>query len=658
MKPNENCCFAAPRPAYFSAGLYTDLTEPPHRPQTFRYLAMPLQATLRTLTCRLLFALTCLAGSVATLAQTPASLSFQQPVCTQSVSGSVTLNTPAPAAGQAVQLASNMPAVISVAPSVTVPPGANSAAITLRCTPGTQSVAVSISATANSVSQTAVINVPSAALEQVALKPEQALPLPPTSFVGSVALVGPAPAGGVIVTLSNSHPALLNSPTSVTVASGAKSANFNVAVLSPVSQRTPFTITATGLGVTKTGTGTLTPAEPMSLILQPGNATNLAGAGGALFTARLTLNGPAGGGGLTLGLSSSNTSVATVPSTVTVRQGETSAEFTVTTSATPQSASAVITAVGTTVSKTANLTVASAQLSTLSKQVSQVIGGQTAAFTLLATSKAGAGGLLVNLSSSNPSALTVPASVLIPANASTAAFSASTASVAAQTNVTLTATDGKVTRTEQLLLMPEGLTGFDLSPTSVTGGGTISGRLTAFAGHNGFSVVTTSDQPQVAAVPAKVSVPANQTSQGFSITTTPVSVPTTVRLSAQLVASTKVSRVGVLGTGATSPTLSTSLTVNPPTIRSLSLSNTTVAASSPFTGTITLTGPAPAGLSVTVTSANKAVVVQSPVTFNAGASTASFQARTLPGPTLLVPITAKIGNVGTGTTATVRVFGL
>jgi hypothetical protein len=162
----------------------------------------------------------------------------------------------------------------------------------------------------------------------------------------------------------------------------------------------------------------------------------------------------------------------------------------------------------------------------------------------------------------------------------------------------------------------------------------------------------------VAAVPAKVSVPANQTSQGFSITTNPVSVPTTVRLSAHLADSTKVNRVGVSGPGATSPTLSTSLTVNPPTIRSLSLSNTTVAASSPFTGTITLTGPAPAGLSVTVTSANKAVVVQSPVTFNAGASTASFQARTLPSPTVLVPITAKIGNVGTGTTATVRVFGL
>lgn len=549
-----------------------------------------------------------------------------------------------------MQLASNMPAVISVAPSVTVPPGANSAAIVLRCTPGTQSLAVSISATANNVTQTAVMNVPSAALEQVALKPEQAPPLPPTSFLGSVALVGPAPAGGVIVTLSNSHPALLNSPASVTVVAGTKSANFNVAVLSPVSQRTPFAITATGLGVTKTGTGTLTPAEPLSLILQP---TNLAAAGGALFTARLTLNGPAGGGGLTLGLSSSNTSVATVPSTVTVRQGETSAEFTVTTSATPQSANAVITATGATVSKTANLTIASAQLSTLSKQVSQVIGGQTAAFTLLATSKAGAGGLLVNLSSSNPSALTVPASVLIPANASTATFSASTKSVAAQTNVTLTATDGKVTRTEQLLLMPEGLTGFDLSPTSVTGGGTVSGRLAAFAGHNGFSVVITSDQPQVAAVPAKVSVPANQTSQGFSITTNPVSVPTTVRLSAQLAASTKADLVGVLG----SPTLSTSLMVNPPSIRALSLSNTTVAAGSPFTGTITLTGPAPAGLSVTVTSANKAVVVQSPVTFNAGASTASFQARTLPGPTVLVPITAKIGNVGTGTTATVKVFG-
>ncbi len=126
-----------------------------------------------------------------------------------------------------MQLASNMPAVISVAPSVTVPAGANSAAITLRCTPSTQSVAVSLSASANNVSQTAVINVPSAALERVALKPDQTPPMPPTSFTGAVTLLGAAPAGGVIVTLSSSHPALLNSPAAVTVAAGAKSANFN-----------------------------------------------------------------------------------------------------------------------------------------------------------------------------------------------------------------------------------------------------------------------------------------------------------------------------------------------------------------------------------------------------------------------------------------------
>jgi len=339
-----------PHQQTFQVGYILNLIgSPSHPPSTYRYAVMPQQASLRTFTGRLF--------------ETPTTLTFQQPVCTQSVSGSVTLNAPAPAAGQVVQLSSNMPAVISVAPSVTVPAGANSAAITLRCTPGSQSVAVSVSATASNVSQTAVINVPSAALERVVLKSEQAPPLPPTSFVGSVSLVGPAPAGGVIVTLSNSHPTLLNSPASVTVAAGAKSANFNVAVLSPVSQRTPFTITATGLGVTKMGADTLTPAEPVTLTLQPRNPTNLAGAGattqtgagGAAFTARLTLNGPAGVGGLALNLSSSNTGVATVPATVTVRQGETSAEFTVTTSATPQSSSAVITVAGATVSKTVNL---------------------------------------------------------------------------------------------------------------------------------------------------------------------------------------------------------------------------------------------------------------------------------------------------------------
>ena len=637
---------------------------------------MPPIAALRARArCLFLAALFVGAAPIA-IAQTPTTLSFAQSVCTQSVLGSVTLSGPAPAAGQVVQLSSNMPAVISVAPTVTVPAGATSAPITLRCAPGNQSVAVSLSASANNVSQTAIMNVPSASLEAVALKTEQIPPLPPTSFTGTVTLAGSAPVGGVIVTLSNSDPTLLTSPPSVTVPAGARSASFNVTVRSPVSQRTPFSITATGLGVTRIGTGTLMPAEPLTLAfpdrqreqrgLDGGSSTQLNIAGSSPpIGARLTLNAAAGAAGLTLTVSSSNPGWATVPATVTVRPGDTSVDFTVQTSPTTQSASTVITATGATVSKTATLATGGTKLVGLTGKVTQVIGGQTAAFTVFASSRPGPEGLLIRLSSSNPSAMTVPASVTIPANTSTADVTVTTASVTARTTVTLTASAGGFTQTEPLLLVPEGLTQFDVSPTSVTGGSSVSGLLTAFSGHDGFNVTITSDQPSVVGVPTTVSVPANQATQGFSITTSPVSVPTTVRLSARLTAGSRINRLGVLSPDAPHPALTASLTVNPPTLRSLSLSSQAVLGSSPFTGTLTLSGPAPEGLAATVVSGDELVMVESPVRFTAGATTATFSARTLPGRPGLpgqpsqpvrVSITARIGNAGTASTATINVL--
>ena len=64
-----------------------------------------------------------------------------------------------------------------------------------------------------------------------------------------------------------------------------------------------------------------------SVSLSPSSVT-----GGTSSTGTVTLSGPATGGGITVGPTSSNTSAAQVPSTVTVPSGSSSATFTVTTS--------------------------------------------------------------------------------------------------------------------------------------------------------------------------------------------------------------------------------------------------------------------------------------------------------------------------------------
>ena len=172
-----------------------------------------------------------------------------------------------------------------------------------------------------------------------------------------------------------------------------------------------------------------------SVSLNPASVT-----GGTSSTGTVTLNGPAPGAGTVVQLLSSNTAAATVPGTVTVQPAATSATFTVNTSGvgavTPVTISA--TYQGT---KTATLTVnppPSVQSVTLSPGT--VTGGANSTGTVTLSGPAPAGGAVVQLASNNTTAATVPGTVTVAANATTATFTASTKAVAAVTPVTITAT--------------------------------------------------------------------------------------------------------------------------------------------------------------------------------------------------------------------------
>jgi hypothetical protein len=75
---------------------------------------------------------------------------------------------------------------------------------------------------------------------------------------GTVTLSGPAPIGGLSVTLSSSSAKIASVPSSITVPAGATSKTFIVSTKRPPSNDTTVTISATGLGVTKEATLTVT----------------------------------------------------------------------------------------------------------------------------------------------------------------------------------------------------------------------------------------------------------------------------------------------------------------------------------------------------------------------------------------------------------------
>src|SRR6266446_4620184 len=228
------------------------------------------------------------------------------------------------------------------------------------------------------------------------------------SSTGTATLSGPAPAGGAQVGLSSNNGAA-SLPSSVAVPAGATTATFTVST-SPVAASTTVAISAAYGGVTKTASLTVTPASPAapslsSLTLNP---TSVIG-GAQSSTGTVTLNGPAPAGGAQVALSSNN-GATSVPSSVAVPAGATSATFTVSTSPVTASTTVAISAAYGGVTRSASLTVTPAPppaptLSSLTLNPTSFIGGvQSSMGTVTLSGPAPTGGAQVALSSNNAAA--------------------------------------------------------------------------------------------------------------------------------------------------------------------------------------------------------------------------------------------------------------
>jgi hypothetical protein len=267
----------------------------------------------------------------------------------------------------------------------------------------------------------------------------------------------------------------------------------------------------------------------------------------------------------------------------------------------------------------------SLSLSSLSLNPTSVTGGNSSTGTVTLSGAAPAGGAQVTLSSSNTTTARVPSSVTVAAGATSATFTVSTSAVAASTTVTISAAYGGATRSASLTVTPASpppptLSSLSLNPTSVMGGNSSTGTVTLSgpAPPGGAQVTLSSSKTAAARVPSSVMVAAGATSASFTVSTSAVAASTTVTISA-------------IYSGATR---SASLTVTPappppPTLASLTLDPANVIGGQSSTGTVTLTGPAPAGgAQVFLSSSNGEATVPSGVTVPAGATSATFTVNT------------------------------
>lgn len=174
---------------------------------------------------------------------------------------------------------------------------------------------------------------------------------------GTVSLSAPAPSGGASVSLSSGNAAAATVPAGVTVPAGATSATFAVTSKN-VTASTSVQITGVYGGVARGAALTVTPATAppaptaSAVSLSPGTVTS-----GATSTGTVTLTSAAPSGGAAVTLASSNTGVATVPASVTVAAGATSATFSVTSRSVTSTSTSTISASYGGATRTAVLTV-------------------------------------------------------------------------------------------------------------------------------------------------------------------------------------------------------------------------------------------------------------------------------------------------------------
>jgi WD40 repeat protein len=355
-----------------------------------------------------------------------------------SATGTVTLNKAAANGGLSIQLISSDPSVY-LPGAITVPVGKNSVTFQISTKPVSTLTAALITASSGADSAHTILTITPPSVASFTVSPTTVTG--GTTAMGTLTLNGVAPAGGLTVSLSSDNSGA-TVPATVVVPASHSIATFPVTTVSLVAPLT-VTLTASFSSITQTTSFIVSPPSVTALVLSPSTVT-----GGASSIASVTLGGPAPRGGVAVTLSSGN-STASVPASILVAGGKSTATFTVgTVAVTSQTTATIMATIGSS-GFSAPLTIAPMSLASVKVTPSSVKGGQLPIGTVTLTGIAPAGGIVVNLSSSSPYA-TVPLSVTVAAGKSSATFGMSTKAVKSNTQVTITATAGTTRKTTQM----------------------------------------------------------------------------------------------------------------------------------------------------------------------------------------------------------------
>jgi hypothetical protein len=491
-----------------------------------------------------------------------------------SLKGTVTLRSRAPEGGVTVALQNTNP-FADVPTSVWIPPDTAIATFTITTSPVGVQKTGRITATLAGSRATADLTIVPPDLTGLAIAPEK---VSATSIAtGSVFLPTSAPAGGTKITLTSGTPAVATVPASVTIPEGAVTATFPVTTKAVAAAAT-VQINGTLGGKTFSAALTVVPVGLKSLTLTPRSSF-----GGVLSTRPVATVTLAAAPLTDVTIPVSSSAPAAAPDfAVTVPAGATTGTALVETLPVDTTILVGLTATHGIKTARATLSVKAAGLRSFLRSKPSLIGGSTtplfAKVTL--TSAAGPSGKVVTLKSDNP-AVTIPASVRLEPGATTIRFELQHSAVQVLTTVRLTATLAAATKICSVLIQP--FPGkITVSPSRITGGAGARGLITlaAPAPGRGLTFGLASSDPHVS-VPTTVTVLGGQTRAQFNVTSTPVAEETAVSITAAYGGASR----------------SAALTLVPPTLSSLTLSQASVQGGSTTRVRLKvgLNYPAPAG---------------------------------------------------------------
>ena len=357
---------------------------------------------------------------------------------------------------------------------------------------------------------------------------------------GTVTISAPAPTGGTTINLSKqttgawSTAVTLPSPATVTIPAGQRSASYTITINTVTSTLTG-TLRASRTSPTTNRDVLLTvrPVRLQSFTVAP--ASVLANQSGTVTVQRECALTSAS----SVTFSSSNTTAANAPATLSIPANQTTATTTILGKNVGSVQTTTVTANLGGGSKTVTFKVSPASaglLASVAVNPTLVVGGSgrtsTGTVTLVTTAT---GNTTVTLSSSVTSAATVPASITIPANTLSATFTINTSLVTTFASPIITATANGASVTTRLDVVPLRVASLTITPATMISQSTatLTVTLTAAAPTGGRTVALSSSNALLP-VPASITIPAGQTSASINVTAGSIGAATSSLVRASL----------------------------------------------------------------------------------------------------------------------------